>query len=153
MKNLKPMCGRLSWLPVSFLLHVKYTLSYRIVEKSSENVRKFSNGRVKFGNCLECGWWWSLTIHDRTAHNFTEWSWTLDVQTHPRFFSNLCKLISAKVIVKVWTLAIAPLTWVRLVTSSALQSRKWQLIGPMVLHCIMWPSIGRANVQLDPRCS
>jgi len=27
------------------------------------------------------------------------------------------------------TLAIAPLTWVRLVTSSALQSRKWQLIG------------------------
>jgi len=31
--------------------------------------------------------------------------------------------------VKVWTLVIAPLTWVRLVTSSALQSRKWQLIG------------------------
>ena len=24
-------CGRLSWLPVSFLLHVKYKLSYRIV--------------------------------------------------------------------------------------------------------------------------
>ena len=24
-------CGRLSWLPVSCLLHVKYTLSYRIV--------------------------------------------------------------------------------------------------------------------------
>jgi len=24
-------CGRLSWLPVSFLVHVKYTLSYRIV--------------------------------------------------------------------------------------------------------------------------
>ena len=23
-------CGGLSWLPVSFLLHVKYTLSYRI---------------------------------------------------------------------------------------------------------------------------
>jgi len=23
-------CGRLSYLPVSFLLHVKYTLSYRI---------------------------------------------------------------------------------------------------------------------------
>ena len=30
---------------------------------------------------------------------------------------------------KVWKLVIAPLTWVRLVTSSALQSRKWQLIG------------------------
>jgi len=26
------LCGRLSWLPVSFLLHVKYTLSYRIVK-------------------------------------------------------------------------------------------------------------------------
>jgi len=24
-------CGRLSWPPVSFLLHVKYSLSYRIV--------------------------------------------------------------------------------------------------------------------------
>jgi len=24
-------CGRLSWLPVSFLVHVKHTLSYRIV--------------------------------------------------------------------------------------------------------------------------
>jgi len=25
------LCGRLSWLPVSFLLHVKYILLYRIV--------------------------------------------------------------------------------------------------------------------------
>ena len=24
-------CGRLSWLPISLLLHIKYTLSYRIV--------------------------------------------------------------------------------------------------------------------------
>jgi len=31
--------------------------------------------------------------------------------------------------IKVWTLAIAPLTWVRLMTSSTLQSRKWQLFG------------------------
>jgi len=30
------LCGGLSWLPVSFLLHVKYTLSYRIV-KLDEN--------------------------------------------------------------------------------------------------------------------
>ena len=29
------LCGRLSWLPVSFLLHVKYTLSYRIVSTGS----------------------------------------------------------------------------------------------------------------------
>ena len=57
---------------------------------------------------------------------------------------------------KVWTLVIAPLTWVRLVTSSALQSRKWQLIG-MSQWCRstlrMWPSIARANGQLNPRCS
>jgi len=30
-------CGRLSWLPVSFLLHVKYTLSYRIVAYMAHN--------------------------------------------------------------------------------------------------------------------
>ena len=29
-------CGRPSWLPVSFLLHVKYPLSYRIVSYPSE---------------------------------------------------------------------------------------------------------------------
>jgi len=39
-----------------------------------------------------------------------------------------CGLVKGKK-VKVWTLAIVPLTWVRLVTSSALQSRKWQLIS------------------------
>jgi len=37
--------------------------------------------------------------------------------------------LSCVVFSRVSTLAIAPLTWVRLVTSSALQSRKWQLIG------------------------
>jgi len=31
-------CGRLSWLPVSFLLQVKYTLSYRIVPSTSHHV-------------------------------------------------------------------------------------------------------------------
>ena len=48
---------------------------------------------------------------------------------------SVCRITEAKALgalkvkIKVWTLAIAPLTWVRLVTSSALQSRKWQLIG------------------------
>jgi len=34
------LCGRLSWLPVSFLLHVKYTLSYRRIlsEKAAEPI-------------------------------------------------------------------------------------------------------------------
>jgi len=36
---------------------------------------------------------------------------------------------SSRLKVKVRTLAIAPLTWVRLLTSGALQYRKWQLIG------------------------
>ena len=46
---------------------------------------------------------------------------------HATFYWSV--IVSIKVKVKVWTLAIAPLTRVRLVTSSALQSRKWQLIG------------------------
>jgi len=63
--------------------------------------------------------------------------------------------LTLKVKVKVWTLVIALLTRVRLVTSSDLHYRKWQLIGisQMVPQRIMWPSIARANEQLDHRCS
>jgi len=31
MTLLRRACDRLSWLPISFLLHIKYTLSYHIV--------------------------------------------------------------------------------------------------------------------------
>ena len=52
---------------------------------------------------------------------------------HQRWYLACNMSVSAvqqiKVKVKVWTIAIAPLTWVRLVTSSALLSWKWQLIG------------------------
>jgi len=34
------LCGGLSWLAVSFLLHVKYTLSYRIVDWWHQNLKK-----------------------------------------------------------------------------------------------------------------
>jgi len=34
------LCGRLSWLHVSFLLHVKYTVSYRIVSHGTKYCRK-----------------------------------------------------------------------------------------------------------------
>ena len=34
-------CGRLSWLSVSFLLHVKYTVSYRIITYRREAARCF----------------------------------------------------------------------------------------------------------------
>jgi len=50
----------------------------------------------------------------------------------PQMFHRL--VLSASINLKVRTLAIAPLTWVRLVTSSTLQSRKWQLIS-MSLWC------------------
>ena len=53
-----------------------------------------------------------------------------------RFINHLLNyLLTSKFIItcqnlpEVWSIAIAPLTRVRLVTSSALQSRKWQLIG------------------------
>ena len=38
-------CGRLSWLPVSFLLHVKHTLSYRIV---------FTSKAKSYANAEQC---------------------------------------------------------------------------------------------------
>jgi len=47
----------------------------------------------------------------------------------------LLSYVKVKVKVKVWTLVIAPLTWVRLMTSSALQSPKWQLHGMSQWYC------------------
>ena len=44
-------CGGLSWLPVSFLLHVKYTLSYRIVSYRIVTERQKT---YKFTNYLDC---------------------------------------------------------------------------------------------------
>jgi len=58
---------------------------------------------------------------------------SLTYATHCRVFRSLAPahpvLVTVKVKVKILTLAIAPLTWVRLVTSSTVQSRKWQLTG------------------------
>ena len=54
---------------------------------------------------------------------------------------------------KVWTLVIAPLTWVWLVTSSALQSRKWQLIGMSQWCHSALCGTACGNGQLDLRCS
>jgi len=47
-------CGRLSWLPVSFLLHVKYPLSYRIYFRllSLDSVLKFSLLRPLQFDCI-----------------------------------------------------------------------------------------------------
>ena len=44
-------CGRLSWLPVSFLLHVKYLLSYRIkptysAKQSPRKVYSFNSAKA-----------------------------------------------------------------------------------------------------------
>jgi len=49
-------CGRLSWLPVSFLLHVKYSLSYRIVLQwwyASRGISLIFERRVDIGDVLE----------------------------------------------------------------------------------------------------
>jgi len=67
-------CGRLSWLPVSFLLHVKYTLSYRIIcwmlcillwevvvlNVGSIAVRSFVAERWVY--CCEKLWCWMLGL-------------------------------------------------------------------------------------------
>ena len=45
-------CGGLSWLPVSFLLHVKYTLSYRIVSYPPDLFPGFGSEFRKTSHCL-----------------------------------------------------------------------------------------------------
>ena len=69
------------------------------------------------------GCWWNFVKgYDNTQgqiHTILEVIWV--------WLAHRAALVEVKV--KAWTLAIVPLTWVRPVTSSALQSRKWQLIG------------------------
>jgi len=49
-------CGRLSWLPVSFLLHVKHTLSYRIVSNTNCHLPSVTTGRrVLFSGAIDVG--------------------------------------------------------------------------------------------------
>ena len=66
-------------------------------------------------------------------------------------------VVKVKVKVKVWTLAIAPL---RVYMSQTRDQQRFTISvvaadwhEPMVPQRIMWPSIARANGQLDPRCS
>ena len=49
-------CGRLSWLPVSFLLHVKYTLPYRIVWRNC----CFTTAVIDFRR--RCRWCWQRSV-------------------------------------------------------------------------------------------
>jgi len=71
--------------------------------------------------------WYTAT---RSADIVTKWvRVTIAVWRSVRVNETSCQCQYTKVKVKVWTLAIALLTWVRLVTSSTLPSRKWQLIG------------------------
>jgi len=63
--------------------------------------------------------------------------------------------VKVNVKVKVWTLAIAPLNMSQTrdqqrFTISEVAADWHELIVP---QRIMWPSIARANGQLDPRCS
>ena len=64
-------CGRLSWLPVSFLLHVKHTLSYRIVFLSyhpgrcSIDATNSAEASSVWAHCT-CHWngkkWWGVYL-------------------------------------------------------------------------------------------
>ena len=44
-------CGRLSWLPVSFLLHIKYTLSYHFISYCTNHSGFFRDAMHKRGLC------------------------------------------------------------------------------------------------------
>jgi len=59
-------CGRLSWLPISFLLHVKYTLSYRIVSYTVDG----KDVRPTTGNVSEPG----SALYSSTPSLTTVWS-------------------------------------------------------------------------------
>jgi len=66
------------------------------------------------------------------AWSALRWGWIVDspASTLSCSLHMSCNYISHGTLkVKVWTLAVAPLTWVGLVTTGALQSQKWQLIG------------------------
>ena len=86
--------------------------------------------RCKF----EQNWKWSASF---LCHQHFIWLLLLSAATWKYLHTEAAMILNSRVStvkknlvkVKVWTLAIAPLTWVRLVISSALQSRKWQLIG------------------------
>ena len=75
----------------------------------------------------------SLSVHHSAAVVWTPLSFFWLYIAAVKISNGLRVIVSTdkqlKVKVNVWTLAIALLTWVRLETSSALQSRKWQLIG------------------------
>jgi len=45
-------CGILSWLPISFLLHVKYTLSYRIVSCTRTQALRLRRVSMHWGAVL-----------------------------------------------------------------------------------------------------
>jgi len=55
-------CGRLSWVPVSYLLYVKYTLSYRIVSLG-KNYLFISKQEIGRGLLLPCDALYSRAVY------------------------------------------------------------------------------------------
>jgi len=75
-------CGRLSWLPVSFLLHVKYPLSYRTMGTTVGSLKftdhDYADDAVLFSDCPS-KWPYILSSFDEAAHTMglnTSWSKT-----------------------------------------------------------------------------
>jgi len=66
-------CGRLSWLPVSFLLHVKYPLSYRIVFYSNFPAMLMVNKDVHYNGTQYCSTERSVNIPVHShQHNISD---------------------------------------------------------------------------------
>ena len=58
-------CGRLSWLPSSFLLHVKYTLSYHIISRLQCLARVVAGNRIPGSNLATLSHLHWLPVYDR----------------------------------------------------------------------------------------
>ena len=67
-------CGGPSWLPVSFLLHVKYTLSYRIVScvyrTETDNVKQYDDNTT---HTVELDWSTENIGNSQTAPRQVSW--------------------------------------------------------------------------------
>ena len=61
-------CGELSWLPVSFLLHVKYTLSYRIVQAKLQNTAFWVISVSGDANYDDTVHWLPVTTRQQSSH-------------------------------------------------------------------------------------
>ena len=76
-------CGGLSWLPVSFLLHVKYTLSYRIATGA------FDPAPSNPAAALTLEWYgpsWMIFVLQTSSWSHTTFRRLCDIHSHSLVF-------------------------------------------------------------------